>query len=59
MVVLGDSGVGKSNMIKNYTKNSQDLLPLGPTVGVEYTSKLIPRRDGKTVKAQIWDTAGQ
>ena len=59
MVVLGDSGVGKTNMIKNYTKSIQDILPHKPTVGVEYFSKLIPNRDGKVIKAQIWDTAGQ
>ena len=65
VVVLGESGVGKSNMIKNFARDSQELMPLGPTVGVDYTSKLInlsrasSPSEAKTVKAQIWDTAGQ
>jgi Rab family protein len=31
----------------------------GPTIGVEFATKIIPLPSGVTVKAQIWDTAGQ
>jgi len=30
-----------------------------PTVAVEFTSKLVKLDNGTTLKAQIWDTAGQ
>jgi len=31
----------------------------GPTIGVEFATKIISLQTGVTVKAQIWDTAGQ
>lgn len=56
-VIIGDSGVGKSNLLSRYINNnfSHDLKA---TVGVEFGAKKL-KIDGKTVKAQIWDTAGQ
>ena len=30
-----------------------------PTIGVEFATKNVQLRNGGTVKAQIWDTAGQ
>ena len=30
-----------------------------PTIGVEFATKNVIMKDGATVKAQIWDTAGQ
>jgi Ras-related protein Rab-11A len=29
-----------------------------PTVGIEFSSKNLVKEDGKTVRAQFWDTAG-
>jgi len=29
---------------------------MGPTVGVEFHSKMLKLSDGKKIKAQIWDT---
>ncbi|EFC43164.1 rab family small GTPase [Naegleria gruberi] len=57
VVVLGDSGVGKSNLIIRFTKNIFNTQPK-PTIGVEFASKSISY-DGATIKGQIWDTAGQ
>ena len=31
----------------------------GPTIGVEFATKNVIMKDGATVKAQLWDTAGQ
>ena len=31
----------------------------GPTIGVEFATKNVSMKDGSTVKAQLWDTAGQ
>ncbi|KAF5324492.1 hypothetical protein D9611_004091 [Ephemerocybe angulata] len=49
VVLIGDSGVGKSNEFNLESKS---------TIGVEFATRSI-NVDGKTVKAQIWDTAGQ
>jgi Ras-related protein Rab-11A len=55
--VIGDSGVGKSNLIDRYTKD-QFRVETKTTIGVEFGHKNI-KIDGKEIKAQIWDTAGQ
>lgn len=57
VVLIGDSGVGKSNLLSRFTRNEFTLESLS-TIGVEFATKTI-KCEGKTVKAQIWDTAGQ
>ncbi|XP_061343666.1 ras-related protein RABA6b-like isoform X2 [Gastrolobium bilobum] len=56
-VLIGDSGVGKSNLISRFAKH-EFLLDSKPTIGVEFAYRNIRVRD-KLIKAQIWDTAGQ
>nr|CCC92182.1 putative Rab11A GTPase [Trypanosoma congolense IL3000] len=57
VVIVGDSGVGKSNLMTRYTANefSQDTPA---TIGVEFMTKSI-KIEGRDTKVQIWDTAGQ
>jgi len=57
VVLIGDSGVGKSNLLSRFTRNEFNLDSKS-TIGVEFATRSITV-DGKTVKAQIWDTAGQ
>lgn len=57
VVLIGDSGVGKSNLLSRFTRNEFNLESKS-TIGVEFATKSI-NVDGKVVKAQIWDTAGQ
>ena len=57
VVLIGDSGVGKSNLLSRFTRN-EFCLESKSTIGVEFATRSISV-DGKTVKAQIWDTAGQ
>mmetsp|Transcript_24500 Transcript_24500/g.23525 ORF Transcript_24500/g.23525 Transcript_24500/m.23525 type:complete len:224 (+) Transcript_24500:158-829(+) len=57
VVLIGDSGVGKSNLLSRFTRNEFNLESKS-TIGVEFATKSI-QVDQKTVKAQIWDTAGQ
>lgn len=57
VVLIGDSGVGKSNLLSRFTRNEFNLDSKS-TIGVEFATRTI-QVDGKTVKAQIWDTAGQ
>lgn len=57
VVFLGDSSVGKSNIISKYKLNEFNRNSKS-TVGVEFYSKIITQ-DNKNIKIQIWDTAGQ
>ncbi|XP_061563344.1 ras-related protein Rab-11A [Cololabis saira] len=57
VVLIGDSGVGKSNLLSRFTRNEFNLESKS-TIGVEFATRSIAV-DGRTVKAQIWDTAGQ
>lgn len=57
VVLIGDSGVGKSNLLSRFTRN-EFCLESKSTIGVEFATRTI-QVDGKTIKAQIWDTAGQ
>ncbi|XP_054035459.1 ras-related protein Rab-11A [Dryobates pubescens] len=57
VVLIGDSGVGKSNLLSRFTRNEFNLESKS-TIGVEFATRSI-QVENKTVKAQIWDTAGQ
>merc|ERR1711977_388686 len=57
VVLIGDSGVGKSNLLSRFTRNEFNLDSKS-TIGVEFATRSI-QVDNKTIKAQIWDTAGQ
>ncbi|KAJ2537296.1 Rab GTPase ypt31 [Coemansia sp. RSA 1933] len=57
IVLIGDSGVGKSNLLSRFTRNEFNLESKS-TIGVEFATRSI-QVDAKTIKAQIWDTAGQ
>ena len=57
LCVLGDSGVGKSSLVQRFVHNT---FTIGneSTIGASYLSKTVVVGD-KTVKFNIWDTAGQ
>ncbi|SAL96525.1 hypothetical protein [Absidia glauca] len=57
LVLIGDSGVGKSNLLSRFTTNEFNLESKS-TIGVEFATKNI-EIDNHTIKAQIWDTSGQ
>lgn len=57
MVLIGDSGVGKSNILGRFTRNEFNLESKS-TIGVEFATRTVTV-DDKIIKAQIWDTAGQ
>ena len=57
IVLIGDSGVGKTNILSRYLTNEFSLTTQA-TVGVEFGSKIIKKGE-KLIKLQIWDTAGQ
>eukprot|EP00758_Cryptobia_borreli_P006640 Tbor_TRINITY_DN5187_c3_g1::TRINITY_DN5187_c3_g1_i1::g.25586::m.25586/K07904/RAB11A; Ras-related protein Rab-11A len=57
IVIIGDSGVGKSNLMTRYASDefNQDSPS---TIGVEFMTKC-DRINNRDCKVQIWDTAGQ
>uniref|UniRef100_A0A7R9VA95 Uncharacterized protein n=1 Tax=Chlamydomonas euryale TaxID=1486919 RepID=A0A7R9VA95_9CHLO len=56
-IIIGDTGVGKSCLLLQFTdKRFQPVHDL--TIGVEFGARMISI-DGKQIKLQIWDTAGQ
>jgi len=57
IVVVGDSGVGKTNLIKRFITNefSENFKA---TIGVEFMSKTY-KINKHLFKIEIWDTAGQ
>ncbi|CAL9038990.1 ras-related protein RABA1f-like [Musa acuminata AAA Group] len=57
VVLIGDSGVGKTNLLSRFARNEFSLESKS-TVGVEFATRTI-HVDNKLIKAQIWDTAGQ
>ncbi|KAB1212306.1 Ras-related protein RABA6a [Morella rubra] len=56
-VLIGDSGVGKSNLLSRFAKD-EFRLDSKPTIGVEFAYRNVKVSE-KLIKAQIWDTAGQ
>jgi len=56
-IIIGDTGVGKSCLLLQFTdKRFQPAHDL--TIGVEFGTRFVTV-DGKQIKLQIWDTAGQ
>ncbi|PAA82250.1 hypothetical protein BOX15_Mlig031168g2, partial [Macrostomum lignano] len=59
LLLIGDSGVGKSCLLRRFAENSFDESQNAtPTIGVNF--KIVQNEiDGSSIKCQIWDTAGQ
>ena len=57
IVVVGDSGVGKTNLIKRFITNEFNQN-FKATIGVEFMSKTY-KINKHLFKIEIWDTAGQ
>jgi Ras-related protein Rab-11A len=58
VVVTGDSGVGKTNIITRFTTNEFHMENKA-TIGVEFGHAEVVLSDNTKIKVQIWDTAGQ
>ena len=58
IIIIGDSGVGKTSLLSKYIKGVFPSSPL-PTIAIEFATKIIQIKEGGFIKAQIWDTAGQ
>ena len=58
IITLGDSGVGKSSIIKRYVYNNFIELTL-TTIGISYSFKEVTLKDGTKISLKLIDTAGQ
>ena len=57
MIILGDSGVGKTSLMNQYV-NNKFSEQYKATIGADFCTKDVTI-DDKLVTLQIWDTAGQ
>ena len=58
IVLLGESGVGKTSIIQRYINN--DFNPqISSTGGANFATKTMTFEDNQKIKFEIWDTAGQ
>ena len=57
MVIIGDSAVGKSQLLSKFSMDEFGLESPA-TIGVEFQTRTI-FIENKMIKAQIWDTAGE
>ena len=58
ILLLGDSAVGKSCLLLRYCDNAFQETHL-TTIGLDFRLKTVELEEGKKIKIQIWDTAGQ
>ena len=56
IVIVGDTGTGKSNLLSRFTKK-EFHKDSKATIGVDFATHQI-EHDGKTIEVQVWDTAG-
>ena len=57
ILILGESGVGKTSLLLRYTDNSFTANHL-TTIGIDFKIKKI-NIENRIIKLQIWDTAAQ
>eukprot|EP01125_Pyxidicula_operculata_P015106 TRINITY_DN5101_c0_g1_i1.p1 TRINITY_DN5101_c0_g1~~TRINITY_DN5101_c0_g1_i1.p1 ORF type:complete len:1147 (-),score=330.31 TRINITY_DN5101_c0_g1_i1:861-4301(-) len=56
IIIIGDSGVGKTNLLGRWMDDR--FLTTSATINVEFATKSF-EVGGKVIKVQLWDTAGQ
>ncbi|KAF8351232.1 P-loop containing nucleoside triphosphate hydrolase protein [Amanita rubescens] len=58
IVIMGNSGVGKTSLLQRYTQNKFDPKNTTSTSGAFFVTKKV-YVNGVKVRLQLWDTAGQ
>jgi len=55
-VLVGDSGVGKTSLLLRFSR--AEFVTSKATIGVDLQAQTLSLPDGKSIKLQVWDTAG-
>lgn len=58
LCIVGEPAVGKTSMLYQYVFKKFDQNAR-PTIGCDFSTKLKSTVDGKTIRLQLWDIAGQ
>jgi small GTP-binding protein len=59
VVLIGESGVGKTSIISRYISNTFSSA-LNPTPGANFTTRTVSiEGSNQLIKFEVWDTAGQ
>ncbi|KAI0796601.1 P-loop containing nucleoside triphosphate hydrolase protein [Abortiporus biennis] len=58
IVIMGNTGVGKTSLLQRYTQNKFDPKNTTSTTGAFFVTKKV-YSNGIRVRLQLWDTAGQ
>lgn len=58
LIILGDGIVGKSSILKRFVSDVFEPISTPYTMGIDFQVKTIDI-NGKQIKLQVWDTAGQ
>ena len=58
IITLGDSGVGKTSIIRRYVYNDFDMNTMS-TLGLNFAFKDVTLKNGVKIKIKLIDTAGQ
>lgn len=58
VLMVGDSGVGKSSILLRYTDDVYDE-DMAATIGVDFKLKRTTGPNGERINMTVWDTAGQ
>jgi len=58
ILVVGDSGVGKTSIVSRYFSGYFENNTI-PTIGYDFTTKLYAKSSEKLCRLQVWDVAGQ
>ena len=60
ILLVGDSGVGKSSLLSRFIDPETDLEDISTTIGVDFKLKYVKlKHTNETVRLTVWDTAGQ
>ena len=59
LILVGDCGTGKTTILNSYINLRKGIVVNDPTIGIDFASRIIELQDGRRIKLQCWDTAGQ
>src|SRR3990167_6522308 len=58
VIMIGESGVGKSAIVFRGTNPEAELRDLKTTIGAAFAPKRLKNERGESVTLALWDTAG-